>query len=112
MVVDLGSYTSPQIKLIHEFDLAMHERNLDLLAKYLHKDFRHVTHPKSVGKPPIIKDEWLATMAEVFSTPIQYEKASYTGRHSIPTRLSLSFYRLPTIPSWTLRARLFFTFVP
>lgn len=87
MVVDLESYyASPQIKLIGEFDQAMIERNLNLLAKYLHKDYRHVIRPQSLGKPPVNRDEWLATMAEVFSSPIQFEKASYTGSHSVLTQ--------------------------
>ena len=86
MVVDLSRYPSHQIKLINEFDLAMVERNVNLLEKYLHKDYRHVILPKSLGKPAINRDEWLASITQVFGTPIQFERVSYTGCHLILTQ--------------------------
>ena len=86
MVVRLETYDSPQIKLISELDRAMLERNVSLVAKLLHRDYRHITLPQSLGKPPVNRDEWLATITEILSSPIQIEKASYTRCHSILTQ--------------------------
>lgn len=84
MVVHLESYASPQIKLINELDQAWIARNASLLAKCLHKNYRFVTLPQSLGKPSVNRDEWLAIMAGVLSGTIQFE-ASYTGCYSILT---------------------------
>ncbi|KAG6375878.1 hypothetical protein JVT61DRAFT_2743 [Boletus reticuloceps] len=109
MAVDLESYTSPQVELFKELDRAAHAKDLSLLAKPLHKDFHHVIHPRSLGKLPINRDEWLSTMAETWSAPMQFERASYTGCHSILTQAKCS-HRL-SIPSWKLQGRLFFVSV-
>ncbi|KAF8126582.1 hypothetical protein EV363DRAFT_1525688 [Boletus edulis] len=109
MTVDLESYASPQIDLFKELDRAVLTRDLSLLAKPLHKDYHLVIHPPSLGKLPINRDEWLATMAEILSTPMQFERASYNGYHSILTQAKFS-HRL-TIPSWKLQGRLFFVSV-
>jgi len=73
MTVDLQSYASPQMELIKEFLRAIRAEDLSLLAKTLHKDFHHVIHPQSLGKPPVNRDDWVATMVEAFSTPFQLE---------------------------------------
>ncbi|KAF8126578.1 hypothetical protein EV363DRAFT_578203 [Boletus edulis] len=73
MAVDLESYASPQAELIKELHRAVHARDLSLLAKLLHKDFRHVIHPRSLSKLPINRDVWLATIGEGLSTPIQLD---------------------------------------
>ena len=86
MVVHLENYASPQTKLVNELVQAMVEKNMSLFAKHLHKDYRHIILPQSLGKPPINRDEWLATIAEILSSPFQFGKASYTGCYSILTQ--------------------------
>ncbi|KAF8437465.1 hypothetical protein L210DRAFT_946865 [Boletus edulis BED1] len=73
MTVDLESYASPQIDLFKEAYRAVLTRDVSLLAKTLHKDFRHVIHPRSLSKLPINRDVWLATVGEGLSTPIQLD---------------------------------------
>ncbi|KAF8126577.1 hypothetical protein EV363DRAFT_1298617 [Boletus edulis] len=109
MTVDLESYASPQIDLFKEAYRAVLTRDVSLLAKTLHKDFRHVIHPRSLSKLPINRDVWLATVGEGLSTPIQLDLASYIGCYSILTQAKCS-HRL-SIPSWMPQGRLFFTSV-
>ncbi|KAF8126580.1 hypothetical protein EV363DRAFT_1224489, partial [Boletus edulis] len=88
MAVDLESYASPQIDLFKELDRAALAKDLSLLAKPLHKDYHHVIHPPSLGKLPVNRDDWLASMAEAFNTPMQFERASYTGATQSSPRLN------------------------
>lgn len=111
MVVDVASHNSPQMNLVNECDRGMIERDLNLVAKPLHKDFRYVTHPQSLGKPPMNRDEYLAQTAEVLKTSVRYENVSYTRCHLIRRPKAKSSRRLPTIPSWKLQGRSFSMFV-
>ena len=77
MVVDVASHNSPQMNLVNECDRGMIERDLNLVAKPLHKDFRYLTHPQSLGKPPMNRDEYLAQTAEVLKTPVRFENVSH-----------------------------------
>ena len=70
--------SSPQIKLITEWNEGFLQRNVDLLVKHMHKDFRRVAYPRSMGIPEQNKEEWLteitgmlglATGANVGHTP-------------------------------------------
>jgi len=79
MAVDLQSYTSPQMELTKKLVRAVRAGDLSLLAETLHKDFHHVINPQSLGKPPVNRDEWLATMAEAFNASFQLE----TTYHSL-----------------------------
>ncbi|KAF9647681.1 hypothetical protein BDM02DRAFT_3116652 [Thelephora ganbajun] len=53
------NYDSPQVKLMYEWGHGFNERNLDLIAKVLHKDFRYTTYPQSLGRPEQTREEWL-----------------------------------------------------
>lgn len=61
---------SPQLKLVNEWSRGFPEKNLDVIGKHLHKDFRRFTYPRSIGQPEQTKDEWLTHFAGVikFST--------------------------------------------
>ena len=50
---------SPQIKVLNEWLRGLQTRDMDLIAKCLHKDFRNTVHPQSLGKPERTKEEWL-----------------------------------------------------
>ena len=62
---DLESTDSPQVKLIHEWGQGFKKRDLDLIAKFLHKDYRHTTYLRSLGRPEQTKEEWLQQFAGV-----------------------------------------------
>jgi len=58
--------TSPTTKLVLDWGQGFEKRDTDHLAKYLHKDFRHITYPRSLKRPELNKDEWIAQMSEIF----------------------------------------------
>jgi len=62
-----GSSISPQIALVQEWGRGFEERNVDILAKSLDKDFRYVAYPRSLNQPEKTKEEWLQHVKEVFS---------------------------------------------
>ena len=66
-MVNPGSSDSPQVKLMYELDSGFVKRDLDIIAKQLHKDYRHITHPRSLGMPEQTREEWLKHFAWVMS---------------------------------------------
>ena len=60
---------SAQVQFIlHEWIPALENRDLDGVAKLMHKDFRLTTYPKSLGQPEQTREQWLERFAGVFST--------------------------------------------
>ncbi|KAF9780786.1 hypothetical protein BJ322DRAFT_1081686 [Thelephora terrestris] len=55
----LENSESPQVNLVHEFGQAFEKRDPDLLATLLHKDYRHITLPRSIARPEEAREEWL-----------------------------------------------------
>lgn len=56
---------SPQLKLVHSFVEGFKNRDMDHIARLLHKDHRRITYPRSVGKPEQNKEEYLQHTAEI-----------------------------------------------
>ena len=77
---------SPQVKFLHEWNRGFQKRDLDLLSKGLHEDFRSATYPKSLGKPEETKEEWLARFAGILSLWTAEPEVSYIGCPSDPLR--------------------------
>jgi len=90
--------SSPQIKLINEWNQGFEEMNLDILRKHLHKDFRRSSYPRSLGLPAQNNEEWLKEIGGVmeFATgynvghtacysnlPSPAKSASQTTAHSV-----------------------------
>ena len=69
---------SPQVKFIHEWAQAIDNKNLDLVAKSMHKDYRHILYPRSLGKPDQTKQEWLERLTEVVGLWTE-NKVNYIG---------------------------------
>jgi hypothetical protein len=72
-MIALENYDSPQIKIVSEFVRGFRESDPALLAKHLHKDFRRIIHPRSLGVPEVDRDEWLKNVAGVLSITTQLE---------------------------------------
>ena len=72
------STDSPQVKLMHGWGQGFKKRDLDLIAKYLHKDYRHTTYPRSLDKPEQTREEWLQQFAGIISLWTELV-ASYIG---------------------------------
>ena len=58
---------SPQLRLVGECCRGFRTKNLDLVAKTLHKDFRLIPYPRSLGRPEETKEEWLERWAGMIS---------------------------------------------
>jgi len=56
---------SPQITLINEWNEGFKQMDVDILAKCLHKDFRRVVYPRSIGQPEQNKEEWLKEITAI-----------------------------------------------
>ena len=39
--------------------------NMDIVGKFLHKDFHYALHPKSLGEPTLDKERWVKRMSEL-----------------------------------------------
>ncbi|KAF9780782.1 hypothetical protein BJ322DRAFT_1081658 [Thelephora terrestris] len=64
---DLHNSKSPQVKLMFEWGRGFETRDITILEKHLHKDFRHVTYPRSLALPEQTKEGWIAQMKGVIS---------------------------------------------
>ena len=84
---NVGSSNSPQMNLIKEWGRGFEERNVDILAKSLHKDFRYVPYPQSLNQPEKTREEWLQHLSEVFSLWTESE-VSYLSYDLNPLRRS------------------------
>ena len=56
---------SAQVKLVNECIRGLDEMNMDTIGNYLHKDFHHVIHPKSLGVPALNKEAFLKRYSEL-----------------------------------------------
>ena len=56
---------SPQVQLINACTRGLDQMNMETIGRYLHKDFHHVIHPKSLGIPPLNKEASLKQYAEL-----------------------------------------------
>ena len=92
---NLGSSDSPQVKLIHEWGQGFENRDLSLIAKSLHKDYRHITYPRSLGMPEIAREQWLENFARVISLWTAGQEVSYISRYLNP----LAVVKSPPQPS-------------
>lgn len=54
-----ANLSSPQIKLVNDWSEGFLEMNVEILGKPLHKDFRRLVYPRSLGEPEQNKEEWL-----------------------------------------------------
>jgi len=55
--------SSPQIKLINDWNDAFTERNMEVFVSYLHKDFRRSVYPRSLGQPEQNREEALKELS-------------------------------------------------
>jgi len=108
---DLVNSDSPQVKLLLEWGKGFEKRDFDLLAKPLHKDYRHIAYPRSLGRPEQTKEEWLGHIAGVLDIRTAQQVELYSKlRLEPPSSLNPS-YRQPFIPSQKLLGRSSFTSV-
>ena len=68
---------SPQLKLVLDWGEAFKSRDKDQIAKYLHKDHRRATYPRSLGKPERTKEEWLGHADEIVKAWADFDVSSF-----------------------------------
>ena len=64
---DWENSDSPQVKLMLEWGQGLENKDLALIAKCLHKDYRHTYYPRSLGKPDATREQWLEHITSVIS---------------------------------------------
>ena len=64
---DPESSDSPQVKFMRDWAEAFKKKDLDLIAKALHKDYRHTAYPRSIGRPEQTREEWLEHITTLLS---------------------------------------------
>jgi hypothetical protein len=75
---------SPQLKLAKSLIEAFSKRNVDDLAKILHKDHRRIYYPRSLGKPDLTRENWLKYTADVVGlwTDCRVSNTRFTARRT------------------------------
>ena len=106
----MTSSESPQLQIVNEFGRGFDEGDITLLTKHLHKDFRRNIYPRSLGIQERNREEWIKNMEVVvgFTTGVTVGASSPVAIHETsypPSR------RPPTIQSWKLLERSYFTSV-
>ena len=66
-MADPESSGSPQIKLIYECVRGFRERDMDIITSTMHKDYRYISYPRSLGKPEENREAWVERFAGVIS---------------------------------------------
>ena len=70
---------SPQVKVALSFVEGVDKRDVKNVAKLLHKDYRHIPYPRSMGRAVENKDEWLQRIKDVMEFWTDDCKASQVG---------------------------------
>jgi hypothetical protein len=74
--------SSPQIKLVNDWNDGFTEMNVEIIGKHLHKDFRRLVYPRSIGQPEQNKEEWLKELSVGFGFGIGFD-VGHTRCYSI-----------------------------
>ena len=83
-MADPESSDSLQAKFISECKREFQQRNMGFIANVLHKDFRTVPYPRSLGYPEQTKEEWLEHWAGIMSLWTTDIEVSCIGCSSSP----------------------------
>jgi hypothetical protein len=87
---------SPQVRLMHSLVEGFRNKDMDYVAKLLHKDHRRITYPRSIGKPEQTKEEYLQHTREVVGLWVGCDASRPNSKVFPPAKLPPS---LPSIPS-------------
>jgi hypothetical protein len=78
-IADLENSDSPQFELLQQCGRGFHTGNPDLIAKALHKDYRYVSYPRSLGRPEQTKEERLEEFVGIISILVSGAEVSCIG---------------------------------
>lgn len=77
-MTSLEASDSPQVNLVHEWGRGFEKQDLDHIAKLLHKDYRHISLPRSINRPEENREQWLQHIGAVIGLWTE-SGVSYTG---------------------------------
>ena len=63
---------------MREWGQGFRRRDLDHISKTLHREYRHITYPRSLGKPELSREEWLEQFAGIMGLWINLEVSYIT----------------------------------
>jgi len=86
------SSASPQVKFVLEWSGGFEKRDLDIIAKPLHKDLRYIIYPRSLGRPEQNKEEFLGYFTKVIPLWTNNE-VSHAGYFSKSFAATKPFHR-------------------
>ena len=66
-MADSENSDSPQAKLFSDCRRGFRTGDLELIASTIHKDYRYIPYPRSLGKPEQTKEQWLERWAGFIS---------------------------------------------
>ena len=78
---------SPQIHLMREWHKGFVEKNVDLLAKCVTKDFRRVVYPLSIGQPEQNKEQWLRDITGIMAFATGFEVGYLATQIPFPNQI-------------------------
>ena len=58
---------SAQVKLVLAWGEGFVKKDMDIITKSLHKDFRYTPYPRSLGLPEQTREEWIAQFTQIIS---------------------------------------------
>ena len=79
LMADPENPDSPQIKLFREITRGFHTRDPAIIAKTLHKDFRNIYYPRSLGHPEQTKEDFVGQWAGMMSLWTANPEVNYVG---------------------------------
>jgi len=83
---DWENSDSPQVKLMLEWAQGFEKKDMAIIAKCLHKDYRHTYYPRSLGKPEVTKEQWLEHVTGVVNLWTDHKVGSIAARTSAPAK--------------------------
>lgn len=98
----MSSSVAPEVQLVLEWGKGFQTGDLDLLARCLHEDYRHVTYPRSLGQGERTKDDfvkylsgfvpaWTESVVSYFSP----RRATFAAAKSLPQSTTHSIIEVP-----------------
>ncbi len=78
---------SPQIKLISDWNEGYNQLNVEILEELMHKDFRYLVYPQTIGELETSKEVWIEAVAKLFGYLIEVD-VGYTSCYSNPLPLA------------------------
>jgi len=73
--------SSPQIKLLKDWNEGLVEMNVESIGNHLHKDFHRSVYPRSIGQPEQNKVEWLKELTTIIGFATGFD-VGHTPCHS------------------------------